>query len=322
MKTKKIKNSILLILTAFIWGVAFVAQSEGGDAVGPYTFNSVRMILGGTALLPVILLMDRLRPSLKRPQTAQQKKELFLGGISCGVLLFAGSTLQQMGLFLGTQAGKAGFLTACYILMVPLIGIFLHKKCGWNVWIGVVLALAGLYLLCIKDSFTLQLSDGLVLLCAVAFSLHILVVDHFAPKVDGVRMSCIQFFTCGIVGIVPMIFAEMGGSMESLHQWARGFASLDAWIPILYAGLFSCGIAYTLQIFGQEGLNPTVASLLMSLESVFSVLAGWLILKETLSAKELWGCVLLFVAILLAQVDFGRKIKQERLVKNGMDEVQ
>lgn len=322
MKTKKIKNSILLILTAFIWGVAFVAQSEGGDAVGPYTFNSVRMILGGTALLPVILLMDRLRPSLKRPQTAQQKKELFLGGISCGVLLFAGSTLQQMGLFLGTQAGKAGFLTACYILMVPLIGIFLHKKCGWNVWIGVVLALAGLYLLCIKDSFTLQLSDGLVLLCAVAFSLHILVVDHFAPKVDGVRMSCIQFFTCGIVGIVPMIFAEMGGSMESLHQWARGFASLDAWIPILYAGLFSCGIAYTLQIFGQEGLNPTVASLLMSLESVFSVLAGWLILKETLSARELWGCVLLFVAILLAQVDFGRKIKQERLVKNGIDEVQ
>ncbi|MBP3468559.1 MAG: DMT family transporter [Lachnospiraceae bacterium] len=322
MKTKKIKNSILLILTAFIWGVAFVAQSEGGDAVGPYTFNSVRMILGGTALLPVILLMDRLRPSLKRPQTAQQQKELFLGGISCGVLLFAGSTLQQMGLFLGTQAGKAGFLTACYILMVPLIGIFLHKKCGWNVWIGVVLALAGLYLLCIKDSFTLQLSDGLVLLCAVAFSLHILVVDHFAPKVDGVRMSCIQFFTCGIVGIVPMIFAEMGGSMESLHQWARGFASLDAWIPILYAGLFSCGIAYTLQIFGQEGLNPTVASLLMSLESVFSVLAGWLILKETLSAKELWGCVFLFVAILLAQVDFGRKIKQERLVKNGIDEVQ
>ena len=322
MKTKKIRNSILLILTAFIWGVAFVAQSEGGDAVGPYTFNSVRMILGGTALLPVILLMDRLRPSLKRPQTAQQKKELFLGGISCGVLLFAGSTLQQMGLFLGTQAGKAGFLTACYILMVPLIGIFLHKKCGWNVWIGVVLALVGLYLLCIKDSFSLQLSDGLVLLCAVAFSLHILVVDHFAPRVDGVRMSCIQFFTCGIVGIVPMIFVEMGGSMESLNQWVKGFASLDAWIPILYAGLFSCGIAYTLQIFGQEGLNPTVASLLMSLESVFSVLAGWLILKETLSARELWGCVFLFVAILLAQVDFGRKIEQERLVKNGMDEVQ
>lgn len=322
MKAKKLRNSILLVLTALIWGVAFVAQSEGGDAVGPYTFNSVRMILGGTALLPVILLMDRLRPSSKRPQTAQQKKELFLGGISCGVLLFAGSTLQQMGLFLGTQSGKAGFLTACYILMVPVIGIFLHKKCGWNVWFGVVLALAGLYLLCIKDSFTLQLSDGLVLLCAVAFSLHILVVDHFAPKVDGVRMSCIQFFTCGIVGIVPMIFVEMGGSVESLNQWAKGFASLDAWIPILYAGLFSCGIAYTLQIFGQEGLNPTVASLLMSLESVFSVLAGWLILKETLSARELWGCLLIFVAILLAQVDFGREIKQERLVKNGSDEVQ
>ncbi|MGN0326961.1 MAG: DMT family transporter, partial [Lachnospiraceae bacterium] len=160
MKAKKLRNSILLVLTALIWGVAFVAQSEGGDAVGPYTFNSVRMILGGTALLPVILLMDRLRPSSKRPQTAQQKKELFLGGISCGVLLFAGSTLQQMGLFLGTQAGKAGFLTACYILLVPVIGIFLHKKCGWNVWLGVVLALAGLYLLCIKESFTLQLSDG------------------------------------------------------------------------------------------------------------------------------------------------------------------
>lgn len=311
MKNTKFRNSFLLLLTAFIWGVAFVAQSAGGDAVGPYTFNCIRMILGGIALLPVISIMDHVKPSARRPETKQQRKELLLGGVSCGAILFVASSFQQMGIFLGTPAGKAGFLTACYILLVPIIGLFFHKKCGWNIWVGVVLAVLGLYLLCMNGPFYLQLSDGLVLLCALCFSFHIIVVDHFAPKVDGVRMSCIQFFTCGILGIFPTVLMEMGHTQESVKLWLSGFAAWDAWITILYAAFLSCGVAYTLQIIGQEGLHPTVASLLMSLESVFSVIAGWIILKESMSPRELTGCIIMFAAISLAQVEFDRKWQEK-----------
>lgn len=305
------RNSFLLLLTAFIWGVAFVAQSAGGDAVGPYTFNCVRMILGGITLLPVIAIMDHVKPSTRRPVTREQRKELLLGGVSCGAILFVASSFQQMGIFLGTSAGKAGFLTACYILLVPIIGLFFRKKCGWNIWAGVVLAVLGLYLLCMSGPFLLQLSDGLVLLCALCFSFHIIVVDHFAPKVDGVRMSCIQFFTCGIMGIFPTVLTEMGHTQESIRLWLSGFATWDAWITILYAAFLSCGVAYTLQIIGQEGLHPTVASLLMSLESVFSVIAGWVILKEGMTPRELTGCMIMFVSICLAQMEFDRKWQEK-----------
>ncbi len=307
MKNTKFRNSFLLLLTAFIWGVAFVAQSAGGDAVGPYTFNCVRMILGGISLLPVIVIMDHVKPSTRRPVTREQRKELLLGGVSCGAILFVASSFQQMGIYLGTSAGKAGFLTACYILLVPLIGLFFHKKCRWNLWAGVALAVLGLYLLCMSGPFLLQLSDGLVLLCALCFSFHIIVVDHFAPKVDGVRMSCIQFFTCGILGSFPAVLVEMGHTQESVRLWLSGFAAWDAWITILYAAILSCGVAYTLQIIGQEGLHPTVASLLMSLESVFSVIAGWVLLKEDMSPRELAGCMIMFAAIILAQLEVDRK---------------
>lgn len=311
MKERKMRNSFLLLLTAFIWGVAFVAQSAGGDAVGPYTFNCVRMILGGISLLPVIAIMDHVKPSKRRPVTREQRKELLLGGVSCGAILFVASSFQQMGIFLGTPAGKAGFLTACYILLVPIIGLFFRKKCGWNIWAGVVLAVLGLYLLCMNGPFLLQLSDGLVLLCALCFSFHIIVVDHFAPKVDGVRMSCIQFFTCGILGILPTVLLEMGHTQESVSLWLSGFAAWDAWITILYAAFLSCGVAYTLQIIGQEGLHPTVASLLMSLESVFSVIAGWVILKEGMTSRELTGCMIMFVSICLAQMEVDRKWQEK-----------
>ncbi len=300
-----------MLLTAFIWGIAFVAQSAGGNAVGPYTFNCVRMILGGISLLPVIVIMDHVKPSARRPAIKEQRKELLLGGISCGAILFVASSFQQMGIYLGTSAGKAGFLTACYILLVPIIGLFFHKKCRWNLWAGVALAVLGLYLLCINGPFRLQLSDGLVLLCALCFSFHIIVVDHFAPKVDGVRMSCIQFFTCGILGILPTVLIEMGHTWESVSLWLSGFAAWDAWITILYAAFLSCGVAYTLQIIGQEGLHPTVASLLMSLESVFSVIAGWVILKEDMSLRELTGCMIMFTAIILAQVEVDRKWQEK-----------
>lgn len=310
MKSVQLRHSLLLVLAAFIWGVAFVAQSTGGDIVGPYSFNSVRMLIGGCVLMPVIAFIDRVKPSPRKPESREDWKLLLKGGIACGSVLFVASSLQQVALYLGSGAGKAGFLTACYILLVPILGLFLKKKCGINVWIGVLLTLTGLYLLCMNGSLSLQLSDVLLLLCALCFAVQILLVDHFSPLVDGVRLSSIQFLTCGIIGIVPMVISEMKPWMAGgLNAWAGSFAGWDVWIPLLYAACLSSGVAYTLQIVGQEGLNPTVASLLMSLESVFSVLAGWVILKETMSGKELMGCVLIFGAIILAQISFPARKK-------------
>lgn len=294
------RNSCLLVLTALIWGVAFVAQSEGGDAVGPYTFNCIRCLIGSAVLVPVIALLDKMGLTSKKPTTAAEKKTLLLGGVFCGVILCIASNLQQLGLYFGSSAGKAGFLTACYILLVPILGIFLKKKCGWNIWLGVGLTLVGLYLLCMNGSFVLQLSDILLLLCALCFAFHILVIDHFSPLVDGVRMSCIQFLVAGLLSAIPMFFVDLGGS--GLSVWTSALLTADAWLPILYAGILSCGAGYTLQIIGQQGVNPTVASLLMSLESVFSVIAGWVILGEKMGARELSGCVLIFCAVILAQI--------------------
>lgn len=308
MRTRKIRNTVLLLITAIIWGTAFVAQSEGGKDVGPFTFNGIRSVIGGIVLLPVIILMDKTGRSVKKPVTMKDKKKLTTGGILCGVILFLGSSLQQLGLYMGTTAGKAGFLTACYILIVPILGIFLKKKCGINVWCGVVLTVIGLYLLCMTEEISFKLCDVVTLSCALVFSLHILVVDYYSPLVDGVRMSCIQFFTCGILCSIPMFFVEMKHSSEGLMALASDLTSLEAWIPILYAGILSCGVGYTLQIIGQEGLNPTIASLLMSLESVFAVIAGWLILEQKLTPKEMLGCVVMFIAIVIAQLPFEKSV--------------
>ncbi len=296
------RNSFLLILTAFIWGIAFVAQSAGGDAVGPYTFNCIRSLIGGIVLLPVIKLLDYFHLTKQKPKTKKEKKNLIAGGIACGMALALASNLQQMGLYLGSSAGKAGFLTACYILIVPILGIFLKKKCSINIWIGIVIAVIGLYLLCIHGDFSIQLSDILLLLCAFSFAIHILVIDHFTVLAEGVRLSCIQFFVCGGLSSIPMFFMDMGHSSSGIQAWIPALLNPSAWIPILYAGVLSCGVAYTLQIVGQQGVNPTVASLLMSLESVFSVLAGWVLLGESLSPRVLLGCVLIFGAVILAQI--------------------
>ena len=298
----KRRNSFLLVLAAFIWGIAFVAQSAGGDAVGPYTFNCIRSVIGGIVLLPVIKLSDRLHWSRRKPVIRRDWRTLLTGGAACGIALSVASNLQQVGIYLGSPVGKAGFLTSCYMLLVPILGIFLKKKCGLHVWFGIVIAVAGLYLLCIQGSFSIQFSDFLLLLCALAFAVQILIVDHYADMVDGVRMACIQFLVCGIISAVPMIFVDMGLSVSEISEWASAFADPYAWIPILYAGALSCGVAYTLQIIGQRGLNPTVASLLMSMESVFSVLAGWILLGETLSGREVLGCILIFSAVILAQM--------------------
>ena len=285
------KNACVLLLTAFIWGTAFVAQSVGMDYLEPFTFNGVRCLIGAIALLPCIWFFNRGKEKENKVNDENAKRDLIKGGIACGILLFAASSLQQIGLVY-TAAGKAGFITAFYIVLVPVFGIFLHKKIGWKVWTAVAIALAGLYFLCITEAFTIGVGDIYVLLCALIFSVHILVVDHYAPKVDGVKLSCIQFLVAGIVSIPFMLILEspkMGNMMTS-------------WFPLIYAGVFSCGIAYTLQILGQKNVNPAVASLILSLESCFSVLSGWVILGERLSARETIGCIMMFAAIILAQI--------------------
>ena len=283
------KNNILLVLTALIWGCAFVAQSVGMDYVGPFTFNTARFLIGAIVLLPVIWFMDRQRKTGAEKGAGQ--KTLIIGGICCGIALAVASTLQQWGI-LFTTVGKAGFITAMYIVIVPLLGIFIGKKVRPLIIGCVAIAVVGFYFLCMTESLRLGLGDFLVLLCAIAFSIHILVIDHFSPKVDGVKMSAIQFLTAAIISAVPTLLWEQPVFTEILQ----------AWQPVLYAGVMSCGVAYTLQIIAQKNADPTVASLLLSLESVFSVLAGWVLLGQGLSLKELLGCVLIFCAIILAQL--------------------
>ena len=291
------KNACMLILTAFIWGTAFVAQSVGMDFLEPFTFNGVRSLIGGIVLLPCIFLIRRINARSGEAEKAEgTRKDLVLGGILCGLLLFAASSLQQIGIVY-TTAGKAGFITAFYIVIVPVLSIFLHKRIGWKVWAAVVMALAGLYFLCMTEELTVGKGDLYIFLCALIFSVHILVIDHFSPRVDGVKMSCIQFFTCGIVSLIPMFAWETPG-VDNL---------LAGWMPLLYAGVLSCGVAYTLQVVGQKNVNPAVASLILSLESCFSVLAGWLILGEKLTMREFAGCVLMFAAIILAQLPESKK---------------
>lgn len=288
-----LKNSLILLLTAAIWGVAFVAQSVGMDYVGGFTFNMVRCIIGAIVLLPVIWFLDRGRTSRSRTaeEKAAERKTLITGGICCGVFLCLASNFQQFGIKY-TTVGKAGFITACYIVIVPILGLFLKKKCSPFIWAAVVMALIGLYLLCIQDGFSIGRGDILVMICAVLFSFHILVIDYFSPKTDGVKLSCIQFFVAGILSGIPALLLEN-----------PQFSSIcAAWKPILYAGVMSCGVAYTLQIIGQKDMNPTVASLILSLESCISVLAGWVILHQSLSTREILGCVIMFGAIILAQL--------------------
>ena len=300
-RTSSVKSPLLLFLTAIIWGTAFVAQSVGMDYVGPFTFNFVRSVIGGAVLIPCVFLLDRFRgldgAGSEKIYTWHQK-ELFAGGICCGVALFIASNLQQFGIQY-TTVGKAGFITALYIVIVPVIGVFTKKTTGYKIWLSVLLAVAGLYLLCITEGFSVGTGDFLVFLCALCFSVHILIIDYFSPKVDGVKMSCIQFFVCGLLSGIAMVFTEQ----FEFH------AVLTAWMPLLYAGVMSCGVAYTLQIVGQKGMDPTVASLILSLESVVSVLSGWLLLNQKLSLRELAGCVLMFVAIILAQIP--KKPKKE-----------
>ncbi|MDD3429775.1 MAG: DMT family transporter [Oscillospiraceae bacterium] len=306
MKQTKTTSSLMLLLTALIWGSAFVAQSAGMAYVGPFTFNTLRNLIGGFVLIPSIALLDRLNkksPGIWGDGAKQNKKDLLLGGVLCGVVLAVAGSLQQIGIVY-TTVGKAGFITALYIIIVPILGIFLGKKVQPMVWASVGIATVGMYLLCITESFSISKGDFFVVLCALAFSVHILIIDHFTQKVDGVRMSCIQFLVAGILCAFPAMAIEQPSFPMIMGQG-------PAIVSILYAGVMSSGVAYTLQVVGQKGINPAVASLILSLESVFAVLCGWLILGQQLTARELLGCAFVFCAIILAQLPDFLKSKRK-----------
>lgn len=302
--SKALRANLLLLLTAFIWGIAFVAQDVAMDSMGPFTFNAARTLVAALALLPAIRLLDALE--LKRGGTAAAprrlrdlppaaRRTLLIGGLCCGAALFVGSSLQQLGIR-ETSAGKAGFVTAMYIVLVPLSGLLFGRVVRRNIWLAVLLSVAGLFLLCVTEALTVGLGDLYLLLCAAAFTVHILVIDHFSPKTDCVRMSCLQFFVASALCAVMMLLTEKP-TLSAL---------LSGWVPILYAGVLSGGMGYTLQMVAQRDTDPAVASLIMCLESVFAVLAGWVLLGETLTARELFGCALLMAGIVLAQLP-GRK---------------
>ncbi len=294
IKSDQIKSSLLLLLASVVWGAAFVAQSVASNNVGTFTFNGIRFIIGGICLLP-LLKGHRLSPG-------QIPAKKLLGGIICGTALFLASTFQQAGIALGAAAGEAGFLTAFYIVLVPILGIFIGRKCSFLVWPAVCIALVGLYLLCIPSAgmgISLSPADLALLLCALLFSVQILCIDHYAPLMSPVALACVQFIVSGTLSLIAAFIFEF---IPDPASWLIALGSKEAWIAILYTGIFSCAIGYTLQAIGQCSLNPALASLIMSLESVFSTLLGWLILHQTMTGREAFGCALIFAAVILAQV--------------------
>ena len=291
-KRNNLIGSLILTLCAMIWGSSFVAQSTGAQFVGPFTFIGLRSLLGAAFLVPIFFIKNAAtkRRSPERSVPADRKK-LLRGGVLCGLALFAASVLQQFGIDRGTSSGKAGFITALYILLVPIFSVVLKKKIRPIIWPCALAALCGLYLLCVKDS-SIRLSDLYVLACAIVYAIHILVIDRVAPELDGIQLSCVQFFVAGVLCIPPMLLTETV-SLDLLKS--------AAW-SIAYSGIMSSGVAFTLQILGQQRTEPTIASMLMSLESVFAMLTGLIVLHEIPTLREALGCVLMFAAIIVAQL--------------------
>ena len=285
--SKKMKANLLLFIADFIWGTAFVAQKSGG-AIGSFTFNGIRTFIGGLVLLPLVIRnhKDKSLPLFT--------KEELTGGIVCGFFLFVAASLQQFGLAY-TTAGKAAFITTLYVVFCPILSLIVHKKKTRPlVWLCVVLDVIGLYLLCMTDaSFSIQIGDTLVILCAVAFAGQMVAVDNFIDRIDGIKLSCIQFLFSGLLGIICMFIFEGPVSVSNI---------MTAWFPILYAGVISCGIAYTFQVLGQKEATPTIAALILCLESVFGVLAGAVILGETMTMREIFGCIIMFAAVVISNL--------------------
>lgn len=296
---KRIISNILLLVTALIWGSSFVAQ-KAGTVLEPFTYNGIRTLVGGISLVPVILILSKAGKGKTAEAVPKDKKSFIIGGIVCGTFLAIASTLQQFGMYFDADAGKAGFITALYIMIVPILGMFLGKRVRPLVWFCVLLGACGFYLLTIAGKgvgLTIEKGDLFILLCAVLFSCHILAIDHFSPKCDGVKLSCLQFFVAGGLCFIMMLVFES----PSLSQ------ILECWFPIIYAGVFSCGIAYTLQVVAQKNAEPTAASLILSLESVFAVISGAILLGERMTGYEILGCIVIFVAVILAQLPKNEK---------------
>lgn len=303
MKNKTL-SSLMCLLAAVIWGFAFVAQ-KAAVIIPPFTLTALRSFIGGIFLIFVIMLFDRMRGDGRR---LFSKKGLgitrveWIGGVLCGIALSSATIFQQFGIR-GTDAGKTAFITALYVVIVPIFGIFLGRRSPLHVWISVGIAVVGFYFLCISESFTLAPSDLLVLICALLFALHITVIDRFVDRCDGVRMSCIQFFTVGVIGAVLALIFDRGVSASAVFQNT---------LPILFLGIGSSGIAYTLQILGQKGAHPAVASVLFSMESVFGVVGGALVLGEKLSGREMLGCAIVFAAVVLSQLPISEWVKSKK----------
>ncbi len=289
----KLKSNLLLALAAFIWGIAFVAQSVSMDHIGPWTFTCIRNFIAAATLYILMPLLNKMTGSEDK---STNKKEMWIGGICCGIALAVASMFQQTGIIY-TTVGKAGFLTALYTVIVPILSLFLGKKSKWNVYVAVGISIIGMYFLCMNEDFSIAYGDVLVLICALMFAFHIMIVDHFVQKIDGIKLSCIQFLTSGLFCLIPMLVFEK-------PDLTNIFAAA---VPILYAGILSSGAGYTLQIVGQKGADPSIAGMILSLESVFAALAGTLLLHEVLSLRELFGCILVFMAIIFSQIQFQKK---------------
>ncbi|MDF2882310.1 MAG: Integral rane protein [Clostridiaceae bacterium] len=288
MNNKRLQANMLLLLTAAIWGFAFTAQRVGSQYVGAFTFNGIRFALGSISLTPLIIYFNKKN---KKSNNNEDPKKTIIPGILVGILLFSGSTLQQIGLIY-TTAGKASFLTGLYIVLVPIIGVFLKHKIGKSAWIGVVLAVAGLYLLSINENFTIGFGDLLQIIGALFWAVHILTIDYFTKKLDSLKLSCIQFATCSILSLISAFIFEQ-------ITFSGIFSAL---IPILYGGLLSVGVAYTLQVVAQKNAKPSHAAIILSMESVFGAVGGAVILGETMSTRGYLGCIFILSGILVSQI--------------------
>ena len=294
----------MLLVASMIWGFAFAAQDAASE-VGAFTLGFARSLIAGVFLIFVIILLDRAmrteRKLFSRGKIDITKYEL-IGGVICGTVLALASAFQQIGINRGTDGGKAAFITALYVVVVPIYSLLLKKRAPLNVWISVGIAAVGFYLLCIKNDLTVSLSDLLVVACSLIFPIHILAIDHFSPRCDGVRMSMVQFFTAAFINLVIALFTERGAEVTSVF---------DNILPILFLGIGSSGIAYTLQIIGQKGVNPSAAAIILSLESVFGVVGTAMFLGQTLSVREYIGCGVVLIAVILSQIDFKSFVKNK-----------
>ncbi len=309
-KANNIRSSLLLSLTALIWGVAFVFQSMGNNYMQPFSFNASRSILGCLVLVPLILFKTRYPNALGGNDFSLKKlpfKATLIGGVCCGLALTTATMFQQMSLQY-TTVGKVGFITTLYIILTPIFGLFLKRKCSFIVWIGAAAAVVGMYMLCVTEGFSVSFGDFLAFLGAVFFTVHILIIDHYSPKTDGVVLSCLQFFVAALVsGTIALIYEH-----PSFEQISQGI------IPILYTGIMSSGVAYTLQIIGQRGFNPTVAALIMSMESVVSAVAsyfafkiGFLTQDQSMTAVQITGCVIMLCAVIIVQLPIDKLLRRK-----------